>query len=209
MKEVQEIVGWFVLRAAIYDFLRSIFILGPKPGVLTALYRIPANPYTQTLSESLLKYDVAGDDLLVEHTQIFTNPATMTAVPYASYYLSPSKLLASEVTISLRKLYAELGYTLQDKTLLEDHVGVELEVMYRLAAKTLDTLKEGKEKELEELIRKQLYFIKDHMLKWIPQFCSDIKKGASKDSFYYKLAIMLETFLADDAKMLELVLSEE
>lgn len=208
MSDIRKMLEWFTLRVAIYDFLRCIFIFGPKQWVLEALHRIPANPYTQPLLESLSKYDITRDDLLIEHTQIFTNPSTMTAIPYASYYLSPSRLLMSEVTISLRKLYAELGYALQDKTLLEDHVGVELELMYMLATRTLNALKEGREERLEGLVRKQLSFIKEHMLKWIPQFCSDIKKGASKDSFYYKLANILETFLIDDAKALELILKE-
>ncbi len=204
-KSMNDMLEWFMLRVSIYDFLRCIFLFGPKTEILASLYKTQKNPYTQKLSE----YDMAKISILEEeHTRIFINPATMSAVPYASHYLSSTGLLMGDVTFSLRKRYIELGYVLDDRTFSEDHVGVELELIYLLAAKTINALNEGDNSKLKELVKNQRDFIKDHMLRWIPAFCSAIKNNTSEDSFYYNLATLLESFLKDDAARLDLFLTK-
>lgn len=194
-------IGWFLLRTEVYDFLRCIFLFGPKPEILSSSKKLIHNTYIRPLVEN----DLNPTLLQEEHTRIFTNPRSMTAPPYASFYLSASGTLNFEVIGALKKTYLEHGFALWEKTLTEDHVGVELEFLHMLAAQILQ---EKSSKKVKQSLKEQLDFLQRHVIIWTPPFCQAIRRGAADGSFYSDLASMFEKFVRDDVESLRQFLNE-
>ena len=80
-----------------------------------------------------------------------------------------------------------------------DYLGLELEYMYFLCQEQLDA-------SCEEVKRKimgyQKSFIEEHLEKWVPAYCLEIRRWARTD-FFKGIGLLLETLIKDDLKYLK------
>ncbi len=99
------------------------------------------------------------DQLSTEFTRCFINDYKhLKCPPYESWYRE--KTIYGKVVGELYEIYAKYG--IQPMKELPDHIATEMEFLAYL-------LYLGKKDEAEA-------FIKDHLLKWVPQFIDDIEK---------------------------------
>jgi len=125
---------------------------------------------SEIYDEDLKKANLDADRL--DRNRDYTYLFVLSNVPiYESVYTSPEHLLKQESWSEVKAFYLKNHYKHidGDKT-LEDHIAMEMEFMGYLSRDIAETLEQEKFDEAEELIREQLEFYRDHILKWVPLF---------------------------------------
>ncbi len=78
--------------------------------------------------------------LQIEYAKLFVGPFDLLAPPYGSIYLDGQRRLMGESTIKVLEAYRDAGLTLSNEFKQPpDHIITELEFMYYLIAKYLET----------------------------------------------------------------------
>lgn len=147
-------------------------------------------------------------ELEYEYNRLFIGPGKLEAPPWESVYRSPKRLLFQEETIQVRKEYMKYGLLpggLNQNP--DDHIGLELDFMRILSERLLERWEQKDLVQLQDLLYSQRKFLEDHLLKWVPNFSSDIFKS-TKSNFYLGLAKVLSGFVERDAKELAELLEE-
>ena len=102
-------------------------------------------------------------------------------------------------TIKVRQKYNQMGMKILEKgNIPDDHIGLELEFMYYLCYKALESFKEGANSEyIVKNIEMQNEFLSQHLIQWVPLFCKDIRKN-TKLSFFKEIANFTEQFIIEE-----------
>jgi len=145
---------------------------------------IPLVKEMKSLSDSESKLD----DLTVDFAKLFIGPFDLLAPPYGSVYLDGQRRVMGDSTVKVLKFYRQAGLNLSDKFKEPpDHIVTELEFMYYLIAKHIET------GDTQWLLMKEEFF-EDYLSQWIIEFVARIQENA-KNNFYKNLAqISLELF---------------
>jgi TorA maturation chaperone TorD len=146
--------------------------------------------------------------LKVEYAKLFIGPFMVPAPPYGSVYLEKDRRLMGDSTIDVRQHYLSRGLDLaSDFKEAPDHVSAELEFMCFLIQQSLAAINQSDERLLLELIQQQRVFLKAHLGAWIPDFASRIREHCRID-FYRYLAIVAQTFIAEEIEMIQGITSK-
>lgn len=138
---------------------------------------LPRVSEMKTLSDS--KYML--EDLTVDYAKLFIGPFDLLAPPYGSVYLDGQRQVMGDSTIKVLQLYRQAGLHLSDEFKEPpDHIITELEFMYYLASKYIET---GDE---QWLLKKEEFF-NNYLSQWIKDFAIRIQENA-KTAFYKNLA---------------------
>ena len=190
-------------EASIYGILKQIFWTEPTKEIIEGLQKISTLPEENDidiglnlLANSVRKNESRlneyKEDLAIEFAMLFIGPTNPPAVPYASFYLSESKTVMSDVTIDIRKKYLEAGMAVQALySIPDDHVGIELEFIYYLTQKIIDLFEQGEREEASRLFELRSGFLREHMASWIPLFTDRILESTAED-FYKGAALALK-----------------
>lgn len=121
------------------------------------------------------------EDLKLEHAKLFIGPFDLLAPPYGSIYLDGQRRLMGNSTIKVLEAYREAGLGLSDEFKQPpDHIITELEFIYYLIAKYLET------KDNRWLTMKDT-FNNEYLKPWITDFGKRIESN-SQSKFYKGLA---------------------
>lgn len=138
------------------------------------------------------RLDQYTEELAVEFARLFIGPRNPFAMPYASYYLSESKTMMSDVTIEVRKMYLDAGMAVKELySLPDDHIAIELEFLQYLAERIIELFEKRNREEASLLYEMQGNFLKDHFSKWVTSFADNIIASTNED-FYRGAAHMLK-----------------
>lgn len=161
--------------ASSYKLLASLFLDKPDSEL------------ARRLSEEFeISINEGPEEIDEDYTQIFHGPSDHLP-PYESLYnYSPSDSphLWNRTTEDILKCYMAGGVSLDDKTdLIPDHISAELLfVSYLLENDKADILKS---------------FFREHIIKWIPEYCDMLEKKAKTD-FYRELAGITKDIILSD-----------
>ncbi|MCK9256703.1 MAG: molecular chaperone TorD family protein [Sulfurospirillaceae bacterium] len=123
------------------------------------------------------------DEFEGEFNRFFVGPKAPLAAPYASLYLESRGTIMSKTTESVRELYSFMGFVNpKEGSIPEDFLGLELDAYYQLLHVELV-------KKIDYLKSLRIFFLKNHILTWIPDFIESVK-GASKKPSNELLALM-------------------
>lgn len=128
--------------------------------------------------------------------------------PYESVNLSPDKLVFQKETMAVREAYAK--YELRPKKFQrepDDHIGLELEFMQKLCEQCLKDIRASRFHKAKRVMRDQLSFLEDHLLKWAPALGQKITDTATSD-FYRGAGRILTGFLLADKELASDLLDE-
>lgn len=209
------------LRLFYYDFLRRSFLKEPTKDFLNFVKNciiMPEFPFTceselilkgvQQIQNYISENDVHSEkvysDLHWEYTRLFIGPDQLPSPPWESAYLNDERLLFQKETLAVRKAYlkysflpVEMGYE------ADDHLGLELDFMYRLSEMALMEFKQDENADSSmDCLMDQKLFLEEHLLKWVPALCKDILHNA-QTGFYCGMANLLRGFLTLDLKALQ------
>jgi len=158
------------------SYLRDGFIDDVK-----FLDKAAISAFSTFLKENREKDDEKFYEMLaVEYTRLFaTAIPQVPCPPYESMYRED--VIMGDSTLSVLGSYNKAGLNVIEKFHdLPDHVAVEIEFLYYL--------KEN------GLIAEHDSFMKEHLSKWVPEFCEDVKKN-DRIGFYGPAANILKDFI--------------
>ncbi|MDD5405761.1 MAG: molecular chaperone TorD family protein [Sulfurovaceae bacterium] len=141
-----------------------------------------------------------GELISTQYDVDFTNLFLMHLVPYESFYAREDQMLESGGENPVMILYNALDFKVElDKARVigPDHIGVELEFMYMLCT-AIGKAFEAKDTEgVQELLKIQKGFMKDHLLVWAPMFLIAMKKESRTPLYHDGSELALEFLLSD------------
>lgn len=208
------------LRLFSYDFLRRTFLKEPTKEFLQELKEqfskseFPLLHENELIAEGItqLKNYSAQNDLLSEstynnlhwdYTRMFIGPYELPSPPWESAYSNEERLLFQEETLEVRRAYLKYSLLLVELgNEADDHLGLELDFMFRLNQLLLDEVDKKNTSELMENLVDQKHFLEEHLLKWVPLFSHAVIQNAETE-FYQGMAKILWGFLSLDLKALE------
>ena len=155
------------------------------------------------MTRSILHGKSALEDIQVEHARLFVGPYSLPSPPYGSVYLEGERLVMGPSTMDALGRYKAAGLTLSNRFKeAPDHISAELEFMYYLILKEIDSLRRENILETKDWILQQRDFLRDHPGSWMPSFEQTIKQHAQLD-FYKHLAEATRIFIIEDLEVLE------
>ena len=184
-----------------YNLLRQLFLKEPSREIILALSDISLKEDRETdaglklmvfaVKKNKDRLDAWLEELAVEYARLFIGPQNPPAPPYASFYISRSKILMTDETIEVRKKYLEAGMAVKELySIPDDHAGIEFEFVYYLTQRIIELFGKGQGEESTMLYEIRNSFIREHMAEWIPVFADKIYESASGD-FYKGLSRLL------------------
>ena len=185
-----------LFAACFYPPKRSLFL---EEAVLENLSRLletvcpEAVLYAKEMARTLEQ--AADGDLAVAHAKLFVGPFELQAPPYGSLYLESPKRLMGDSTMDVLKMYQRAGLDLSgDFQDAPDHIAAELEFMYFLIARELQSLRAGHREEASGYLKMQQEFHGKYLRPWIEPFGERIRTN-SEHEFYKLLAESLSAFI--------------
>jgi len=137
----------------------------------------------------------------------FTNLFLLHLIPYESFYMREDQMMETGGDNPVQAIFNAFEFQVElDKArvMAADHIGVELEFMYKLCEAELKALEDGNEKIAVELAQIQYGFLRDHIVEWAPMYLINVKSEAGT-AFYYDVAdLAIEFILSDFEYMSEL-----
>jgi TorA maturation chaperone TorD len=219
---VEELVLLNERRATTYAMLSRLYRREVDQAYLDELRTIkyPVSTGNESASEGYLRiarylsnvWENSTIELARDFAQCFIGEGMdsfSAAYPYESVYASEKRLLMQDARDEVLALIRSEGF---DKNStwkeMEDHIGLELEFMQRLAERLAKTLRAGDEEQATLLLVTQRNFLMDHLVSWTPQFIEDVLTFAQTD-FYQGLALLTDGFLRSDAEFLATIAPED
>jgi TorA maturation chaperone TorD len=135
------------------------------------------------------------DKLLEDFSQLFMGPFEIPAKPYGSVYIEGEKVVMGDSTMKAKACYAEADFEVAENFKeLPDHITVELEFLYLLSFRQAQAAVNADSSGLINNQRIEQSFLKNHLGRWVPDFCEQIRSHATTD-YYRHLADLTEEFV--------------
>lgn len=146
------------------------------------------------------EFSKAGQDrLLIDYTRLFLGPIQMLAKPYGSSWLEDEKTLMQGSSVAVVELYEEGGFEMDAEFReLPDHIAAELEFLYVLIFRELQTHQQGDTDALAATEGLKKRFLEQHLGRWMEPFTAAVVQGA-ETGFYRELARLTEAFVRLEA----------
>ena len=144
-------------------------------------------------------------DLVEKYLNVdFTNLFLLHLIPYESFYLRDDQMMETGGDNPVQTLYNDFDFRVElDKArvMSADHIGVELEFMYKLCEAEYKALEDGEYEIAAEIAEIEYNFLKDHLLEWAPMFLLNVKSEAGT-AFYFDAAELALEFMMSDFEYL-------
>ncbi len=130
----------------------------------------------------------------------FANLFLLHLIPYESFYMREDQMMETGGNNPVIQLYNEYDFRVElDKARVVsgDHIGVELEFMYKLAESEKKALEAEDYKAAAEIAQIEYDFLKDHLVEWAPMFLMNVKNEAGT-AFYFDVADLTLEFILSD-----------
>lgn len=128
--------------------------------------------------------DASLIQLKADHISLFIGPGKMYAPVWESVYFSEEHLVFQERTLAVRKWYRRFGLESEKGNQEpDDHLGLELGFVARLAALGLRAIEEQEPTRFDQLLTAQRMFLSEHLLQWVPAWAKLVNEHAQTD-FY-------------------------
>ncbi|HWI65418.1 MAG TPA: molecular chaperone TorD family protein [Symbiobacteriaceae bacterium] len=209
----------YEIRAQVYQLLAALYLSPPDQTALDAL-RNPSfvadfplgrgagdvEAGLSRLAEALP--GVTDRGLMEEFWHLFGTLGPAAAPPWQSVYLDREHVLMGEETLRVRALFARFGLAsaLADRQ-PEDHLGLQLQFLSIMAARTAEQLAAGDEAGARLLLEGTLECLEANLLRWVDQFAR-LAEAASETGFYAGLSRLTLGLLRFDQDQVRQTLTE-
>lgn len=143
--------------------------------------------------------------LRIEHTRLFIGPYSLPAPPYGSVYMENERKVMGDSSMDAKKRYQSFGIDISDSIKeVPDHISVELEFMFFLIYKEIESIQSNLPEQAQEILYHQKSFLTDHLNMWVADF-TDCVIEHTEIEFYRNLAKATNIFVAEEIDYLESV----
>ncbi len=165
-------------------------------------YAIALNDLLEAIRARKEQVEEFVDQLSIDYSRLFVGPRKNEVEPWESIYRSNEKTLFQATTLEVRKAYVAQdlipsGYP----NVADDHIGIELDFMAKLAERAYEANMHGDKDNLLKALKASMDFLDKHLLEWMPRFAESFKK-AKHGEFYGKAANLISLFIAIDRDLL-------
>jgi len=143
-----------------------------------------------------LPVDKELEPLTIDFSGLFIGPFKLLAPPYGSVYLEGKRTVMGESTIDVKRRYLDEGLEMGIKE-APDHIAAELEFMYFLIFREMESLKRAEEEAAFSYLKKQNEFLTIHLGAWVAEFTGGVEANA-ETGFYKNLAHLTRRFIKRD-----------
>ena len=144
-------------------------------------------------------------DLIEKYLNVdFTNLFLMHLIPYESFYRRDDQMMETGGDNPVQALYNDFDFRVEldiARVMSADHIGVELEFMYKLCDAEFKALEDGEVSIAADIAQIQYNFLKDHLLEWAPRYLLNVKSEAGT-AFYFDAAELALEFMMSDFEYL-------
>lgn len=145
--------------------------------------------------------NLSNKDLIDKYLNVdFTNLFLLHLIPYESFYTREDQQMETGGDNPIQKLYTEFDFRVEldeARVMSGDHIGVELEFMYKLCEAELKALEDGATSVASDISDIQYYFLKEHLLEWGIMFLLNVKSEAGTALYYDAAELAIEFILND------------
>lgn len=144
------------------------------------------------IEKSLSLPGISFDDFESEYIKSFeTNMPNPGCSLYEGHYRKNES--RADILLELKGFYTNFGLFISgDMKEAEDHLSIELEFMYFLTFKEIQSIESGL--DVEPYLKCQRDFLQRHLSRWIPNFYKDVNKKINLD-FFRNLAFLIDAFI--------------
>jgi len=214
LRDTEQLIDTAEQRRLMYLILSRLFFVELSAEQLDEMRLDTLFDYEhfEEFSELLHKSDTETirRELAADFAALFLGLSAHPIAPYESVYTSEGKLLMQEARDAVVEVYQREGLRLSElegaNLLPEDHISFELEYMATLCQDTAIHFKSNDEAEEIRSLKKQLAFLEDHILRWVPRLCNDVSLRA-RTSFYRGVSAMTIAYFEEEKEYLKEVLS--
>lgn len=121
----------------------------------------------------------------VDYTNLFCGFRNDAPFPYESIYRGEQRLLMQKPYSEVKAAYEEGGYEPKQEggNELADHITFELQYLSFLLGKAAEALENEDEDKAIYYLDQKDFFLDEHMQRWIPVFCKEIKEQSDTEFF--------------------------
>lgn len=195
-----------VARSEVYGLLTTVFraepteafirdLKGPRFAGAFSDLGVDLGERFRTTTE-----DILLEELTIEFTRLFLGPGEHLSAHESIYTEIDGEVggLWGAKTVEVKKFIETTGLDYESEfTGLPDHISVELEFMRKLVEWEAAKWSEHDSESAKYCLTVQKKFAEEHLLKWVPKFCSDIIDKATMP-FYREMAKVTRDFLEFD-----------
>lgn len=164
-------------RSDFYKLFAPLFLREPDEQTLTRIKDIFE-----------IKYGDSSNEIRMDFFYLFSDTGGRLP-PYESLYnypMSDKPRLWGRATEEVQALYESAGLVIDEEVeFIPDHLFAELLFMSYLIE--------------NHLMEQQKFFLEDHLLAWVLDYCDEIKRIA-RTSFYKRVAELLNDFILDECE---------
>lgn len=155
---------------------------------------------------------LSREELIERYLNVdFTNLFLLHLIPYESFYMREDQMMETGGDNPVQKFFNDFDFRVElDKArvMSADHIGVELEFMYKLVDAELKALEDGNYETAAEIAKIEYGFLKEHIIEWVPMYLLNVKSEAGT-AFYFDLADLATEFILNDFEYLSQLKSKE
>jgi len=149
--------------------------------------------------------NMSAKDLIEKYLNVdFTNLLLLHLVPYESFYMREDQMMETGGDNPVQKLYNDFDFRVEldeARVMAGDHIGVELEFMYKLCEAEYKALEDEEYDIAAKIAEIEYAFLKEHLVEWAPMFLLNVKNEAGT-AFYFDLADVAIEFILSDFEYL-------
>lgn len=144
-----------------------------------------------------------------EYMRLFIGPEKLIAPPWESVYRSKEGLLFQGSTLTVREIYRKEGYLPEGyPNVPDDSLALELNFMTRMAAKSLEALRNDQADEFIRTLTVQESFLRFHLLYFVPKLLERMEESSLR-LLYPQMTKILLAFAQIDLELVQDMMKEE
>jgi len=144
---------------------------------------------------------MSNKDLIEQYLNVdFTNLFLLHLIPYESFYRREDQQMETGGDNPVQTLYNSFDFRVEldeARVMSADHIGVELEFMFKLCEAEYKALADGAYKVAGDIAEIQYNFLKNHLLEWAPMFLLNMKSESGTALYYDAADLTLEFIMSD------------
>jgi TorA maturation chaperone TorD len=155
--------------------------------------------------------NLSKEDLLNQYLNVdFTNLFLLHMIPYESFYTREDQMMETGGENPVLQFFNKHDFRVDlsiARAVSVDHIGIEMEFMYKLCEAELKALEDDDKEAACEIAKIQKEFLEKHLLVWAPMFLLNMK-SESATALYFDLADLALEFILSDYEYLNELISD-
>lgn len=155
--------------------------------------------------------ELSTKDLIEQYINVdFTDISLLHLIPYESFYKREDQMINSGGENEVIDYYNEYGYRAElvdARAISPDHIGIELEFMYKLLEAQLHAEEENDFESVKDILVIQKDFMTKHPVSWASLYLINMKLEAATP-FYHDVATLALEFILSDYEYIKNKINE-